>query len=85
MSINQLSTCLGIVLFLDTECSLCLPCSGKILIFALYIFFSSEITSKYFDQLPAEDIIKLYYVYEDDFKLFDYDFDIFIKNIKRLF
>ena len=45
-------------------------------IYAPYIslFFSAEVTAKYFGQLSDEDIYNIYTVYEDDFKLFDYHF-----------
>ena len=36
--------------------------------------FSAQVTAKYFEQLSDEDINKIYTVYEDDFKLFDYTF-----------
>ena len=66
------------------------PCPGKYCLELYLIFstldtlisyfsiknFSKEITLKYFEQLPIEDIIKLYIVYEDDFKLFDYHFNV---------
>ena len=35
---------------------------------------SSEVTSKYFEMLSEEDINKLYHVYENDFKLFNYTY-----------
>ena len=38
------------------------------------LFFSAEVTAKYFGQLSDEDIYNIYTVYEDDFKLFDYHF-----------
>ena len=37
--------------------------------------FSAQVTAKYFEQLSDEDINKIYTVYEDDFKLFDYTFN----------
>ena len=38
-------------------------------------FFSAQVTAKYFEQLSDEEIMKIYTVYEDDFKLFDYTFN----------
>ena len=40
------------------------------------MFFSAEVTAKYFGQLSDEDIYNIYTVYEDDFKLFDYTFKL---------
>ncbi len=37
---------------------------------------SSAITAKYFDMLSDEEVKKVYNVYQDDFKLFGYDFSI---------
>ena len=42
--------------------------------FILILFFSANITAKYFEQLSNEDIYKLYFIYEDDFNFFGYDF-----------
>ena len=46
----------------------------SVLMVYICFFSSSEVTAKYFEMLNDDDIKKLYQVYQDDFKLFNYTF-----------